>query len=107
MRALLIHLVTFSSEIRSSTGEDPPSGFKTPSWVAPSRPPHGEEPVTYVLSLVDFGSCRGIVTADVLVLGLSRGAIVTRKLKGVNGTRNTRVYTGSAPYDEGKSLRPS
>ena len=26
--------------------------------------------------------------------------------KGLNGTRNTRVYTGSAPYGEGKSLRP-
>ena len=49
---------------------------------------------------------RGIVTADVLKLGLSRGAIAARKLEGVNGTRNTRVYTGSAPYGEGKSLRP-
>ena len=29
-------------------------------------------------------NCRGIVTADVLVKGLSRGAIATRKLKGVN-----------------------
>ena len=27
-------------------------------------------------------------------------------LKGLSGTRNTRVYTGSAPYGEGKSLRP-
>ena len=27
-------------------------------------------------------------------------------LKGLNGTRNTGVYTGSAPYGEGKSLRP-
>ena len=26
--------------------------------------------------------CRGIVTADVLELGLSRGAIATRKLEG-------------------------
>ena len=26
-------------------------------------------------------------------------------LKGLCGTRNTRVYTGSAPYGEGKSLR--
>ena len=26
-------------------------------------------------------------------------------LKGLNGTSNTRVYTGSAPYGEGKSLR--
>ena len=51
-------------------------------------------------------NCHGIVTADVLKLGLSRGAIAARKLEGVNGTRNTRVYTGSAPYGEGKSLRP-
>ena len=29
------------------------------------------------------GWCRGIVTADVLELGLSRGAITTRKLEGV------------------------
>ena len=28
--------------------------------------------------------CRGFVTADVLVKGLSRGAIATRKLEGVN-----------------------
>ena len=28
--------------------------------------------------------CHGIVTADVLVKGLSHGAIATRKLKGVN-----------------------
>ena len=27
-------------------------------------------------------------------------------LKGLSGTRNTRVYTGSAPYGEGKSLHP-
>ena len=27
-------------------------------------------------------------------------------LKGLSGTRNMRVYTGSAPYGEGKSLRP-
>ena len=26
--------------------------------------------------------------------------------KGLYGTRNTRVYTGSAPYGDGKSLRP-
>ena len=51
-------------------------------------------------------SCRGTVTADVLELGLSRGAIAARKLEGVMWTRNTRVYTGSAPYGEGKSLRP-
>ena len=30
-----------------------------------------------------LGFCRGIVTADVLELGLSHGAIATRKLEGV------------------------
>ena len=50
--------------------------------------------------------CRGIVTADVLVEGLSRRAIATRKLKGVNRDKgHERFYTSSAPYDEGKSLR--
>ena len=29
-------------------------------------------------------NCRGIVTADVLAKGLSRRAVATRKLKGVN-----------------------
>ena len=50
-------------------------------------------------------NCRGIVTLDVLVEGLSRGAIATRKLKGVNRDKGYQVYTGSAPYGEGKSLR--
>ena len=39
----------FSSEIRASTGEDPPSGFKPPSREDPlvdSRPHHEEELVT-------------------------------------------------------------
>ena len=50
--------------------------------------------------------CRGIVTADVLAKGLSRRAIATRKLKGVNWDKvHDRFYTSSAPYDEGKSLR--
>ena len=49
--------------------------------------------------------CCGIVTADVLELGLSRGAIAARKLKGVKrDKRHERFYTSSAPYDEGKSL---
>ena len=30
-----------------------------------------------------YETCRGIVTADVLELGLSRGAIAARKLEGV------------------------
>ena len=51
-------------------------------------------------------NCRGFVTADVLVKGLSRGAIA-RKLKGVNRDKEHEVYTGSAPYGEGKSLRSS
>ena len=54
-----------------------------------------------------FGTCRGIVTADVLVKGLSRGAIATRKLEGVNRDKGHEVYTGSGPYGEGKSLRSS
>ena len=44
--------------------------------------------------------------ADVLELGLSRGAIATRKLEGVMRDKEHEVYTGSAPYGEGKSLRP-
>ena len=48
--------------------------------------------------------CRGIVTADVLVQGLSSGAIATRKLKGVKRDKGHEGYTGSAPYGEGKSL---
>ena len=38
--------------------------------------------------------------------GLSRGAIATRKLKGVKRDKGHEDYTGSAPYGEGKSLRP-
>ena len=53
-----------------------------------------------------FPRCRGIVTADVLVLGLSRGDIAARKLKGVKRDKEHEGYTGLAPYDEGKSLRP-
>ena len=50
---------------------------------------------------------RGIVTADVLVKELSLGAIATRKLKEVNRDKGHEVYTGSAPYGEGKSLPSS
>ena len=42
-------------------------------------------------------NCRGIVTADVLVKGLSRGAIATRKQEGVNWDKGHEVYTGLAP----------
>ena len=37
-------------------------------------------------------NCRGIVAADVLVKGLSRGAIATRKLEGVNVEQGTRGF---------------
>ena len=37
-------------------------------------------------------NCRGIVTADVLELGLSRGAIAARKLEGVNAGHGTRGF---------------
>ena len=50
---------------------------------------------------------RGIVTSDVLVKGVSRGAIATMKLKGVNWDKGHDVYNGSAPYGEGKSLQSS
>ena len=55
--------------------------------------------------LIEEQSCRGIVTADVLVQGLSRGAIAARKLKGVKRDKEHEGYTGLAPYGEGKSLR--
>ena len=51
-------------------------------------------------------NCRGIVTADVLVQGLSHGAITARKLKGAKRDKGHEDYTGSAPYSEGKNLRP-
>ena len=38
--------------------------------------------------------------------GLSRGAIAARKLKGVKRDKEHGGYTDSAPYGEGKSLRP-
>ena len=53
-----------------------------------------------------FASCRGIVTVDVPELGLSRGAIAARKLKGVKQDKEHEGYPGSAPYGEGESLRP-
>ena len=37
-------------------------------------------------------NCRGIVTADVLELGLSRGAIAARKLEGVNAGQGLKGY---------------
>ena len=48
--------------------------------------------------------CHAIVTSDVLVKGLSCGAIATRKLEGVNRDKgHERFYTSSAPYGEGKA----
>ena len=55
---------------------------------------------TYIIRAI----CHGIVTADVLVQRLSRGAIAARKLKGVKRDNGHEGYTGSAPYGEGKSL---
>ena len=50
------------------------------------------------------GMWHGIVTSDVLVKGLSCGAIATRKLEGVKRDKgHERVYTSSAPYGEGKA----
>ena len=59
---------------------------------------------SHVFPLRYLGFCRGIVTADVLMQGLSRGAIATRKLIGVKRDKGHKDYTGSAPYGEGKSL---
>ena len=39
-----------------------------------------------------YSSCRGIVTTDVLELGLNRGAIAARKLEGVNAGQGTRGF---------------
>ena len=56
------------------------------------------------LRCLRHGRCRGIVTSDVLVKGVSCGAIATRKLEGVNRDKgHERVYTSSAPYGEGKA----
>ena len=42
--------------------------------------------------------CRGFVTADVLVKGLSHGAIATGSLKGVKPDKGHEgFYTSSAP----------
>ena len=56
---------------------------------------------------MSLAACRGIVTSDVLAKGLSRGAIATRKLKGVKRDKGHGVYTGSAACGEGKSIRSS
>ena len=51
--------------------------------------------------------CRGIVTADVLELGLSRGAIATRKLEGVMWDKGIRGFILVRPLTvKVKALRP-
>ena len=54
----------FSIGVHDLFGEDPPSGFKTPSWEDPSRPPHGDELVPLVSSFVGFGSCISLCFED-------------------------------------------
>ena len=44
-----------------------------------------------VTNMESYIRCRGIVTADVLELGLNRGAIAGRKLKGV---KRDKEYEG-------------
>ena len=66
--------------------------------------PTSPSPRVYIGKEMHVHYCRGIVTADVLAKGLSRRAIATRKLKGVNRDKgHERFYTSSVPYDEGKS----
>ena len=50
-------------------------------------------------------NCRGIVTADVLVKGLSRGAIATRKLKGVNRDKGHARFILFQPLTVKEGLR--
>mgnify|MGYP005814702649 CR=1 FL=1 len=68
-------------------------------------PPYLKTIIKYQIDhSIQFTSSRGIVTADVLLQGLSRRAIATRKLEGVNwDKRHEKVYTSSASYDEGKA----
>ena len=50
-------------------------------------------------------NCRGIVTADVLLKGLSRGAIATRKLKGVNRDKGHQRFILVQPLTVKEGLR--
>ena len=52
----------------------------------------GNLPVNDIPAKVLFDTCRGIVTADVLMQGLSRGAIAARKLKGVKRDKGHEGY---------------
>ena len=49
--------------------------------------------------------CRGFVTADVLLQGLSRGAIATRKLKGVNRDKGHERFILVQPLTVKEGLR--
>ena len=62
-------------------------------------------PIFMIIALdIVMTLCRGIVTSDVLVKGLSCGAIATKKLEGVNRDKgHDRVYTSLSPYSEGKA----
>ena len=51
------------------------------------------------------GICRGIVTADVLLQGLDRGAIATRKLKGVNRDKGHTRFILVQPLAVKEGLR--
>src|SRR4051812_10795187 len=50
-------------------------------------------------------ACHGIVTADVLLQGLSRGAIATRKLKGFNGDKVHKRFILVQPLTVKEGLR--
>ena len=49
--------------------------------------------------------CRGIVTADVLLQGLNRGAITARKLEGVNRDKGHARFTLVQPLTVKEGLR--
>ena len=53
-----------------------------------TRPLLAGDSKVYILNTL----CRGIVTTDVLELGLSRGAITTWKLEGVSVGQGTRGF---------------
>ena len=50
-------------------------------------------------------NCRGIITADVLLQGLDRGAIATRKLKGVNRDKGYARFILVQPLTVKEGLR--
>ena len=79
----------------------------TSSWAPPfDHSNRVEEKRGTKATVSNHSKCCGIVTAYVLVEGLSRRAIATRRLKGFDRDKaHERSYTSSAPYDEGKSLR--